>query len=451
MKNGNFSFSFSYNTRRDTVTGCCFNPQARYNTPPLSGSTGKEAVSQHQSFTGATAFAIKAMDTSIQNNSDPAQLIEKLNQLYKKHMETPRPSLSQTQRREQNKTGKKLAQCKAGPRRVQPSRKHDQTLLQKKLDNISRKEQQHPWHKEHRAILMAYCRPELAEFIPPEILVLLQELLSSEYSVLKKPSYRLLIKILDNPEELKKVIQNNPELANGRLVNMDKAVFKRESQITKSAMDDKKKNLSPSASCDYSGISFRQAVFPCMTVEATFKNCNFFQASFTGSGISHCDFYGADLTAAYLAECSITNCDFSSATLTDVNFGGVESILYYPKKDRCFSETITLLSSAILHYSSNHGDALPLRSLAYMLLENTRLKEAEAVYDELVRRRQTELIDFLRLGLKYLDMIRELVTKNVNIKHSWPGKPLPGCKKAGERPAITKGRNIITTDSSSWP
>ena len=342
----------------------------------------------------------EAMDTSIRENSDPKQQIEELNQLYTKHMEKSPPPLSQTQCRKKNQTEKNLAQCKEGSRQVQLSHQHELKRLQKNLDSIDRQEQLHPWHKEERVILMAYCKSELATFIPLDIISLLRDLLSSENSVLE-PKNRLLIRLLNDDKELITVIENNPKLAEGTLDNMGKVVFQHECWL-----------VSPDAYSTplfkmeghYSGISFKEATFPSMTIHATFRDCDFSNADFTGTYFSDCDFRGANFTAACFAKCTIISCNFDQATLTGANFSDLGLIMYTTAKDENFSNTVRLLYQAIIKYTrgdNSHQAASALRSLAYMLLGGKQLEKAEEVFDELVRRQQAKITDFFRIGRHY--------------------------------------------------
>ena len=389
----------------------------------------------------------EAMDTSTQN-SDPAQLIEKLNQLHKKHKETPMPSLSQIQRYEKNQAEKSLAQCRKGPRREQLSRKHKQKVLQKKLDSINQRGQQHPWYKKYHTILMAYCQPELAKFIPSEILESLFDLLISKYSILK-PSRRLLISRLRSIEELRKIIKNNPDLARGCLVNMDGVVFEKQSRIFSSDMCTAKKlgmeYESSAALCDYSGISFKKATFPYMIIRATFRNCNFSHADFTGSYITECDFHGADLTAACLEESCIISCDLHKSTLANIDFKEVGIIRYEQEKSRCLPKTIALLAQTILDYSNgsdHHLAARVLRMLADIFLTNDKPEKAEEVYDELLRRQQAEVDDFVNMGQYYMLAARALNEENHENKARLIEKAIARLQKGWRETSNNTGATI---------
>ena len=287
----------------------------------------------------------------------------------------------------------------------------------------------HTADKETDKILMGYCQDDLAGHIPTDKLELLQDLLSSERSVLK-PSLRHLISILDSPEDMRKIIKNNPNLATGTLANMDEVVFKAQSNILPLRINSTKgiaiAGESSSVLCDssglylvhdYSDISFKKAEFPCMQMRAIFRRCDFSQANFFGSVLIDCDFRGSNFTKALMQKGAIQHCDFHGATLTDVDFGYTRCITYSDKDEKCFANTINLLFNAVIAYSRREENDRPagtkaLESLALMFTDRKQLKEARAVYDELLQRRDTRLSDFNNLGYAYLNAIGDLSEKD---------------------------------------
>ena len=338
------------------------------------------------------------MDISPQHSSQ--QQIEELDEQYAAYMGMGFSSFSGAVRKEKNKIKQELSRF--GGNKVPLKAQHGKINLQKRLALIEQLEQQ---DKQASEILMAYCKPELAYLISPDKLKLLQDLLSSEYSVLTTPSLRLLISRLKTPDELRKVIYNNPNLALGTLANMDEVAFKSQSQISphvKFTAGDLEMGL------NYTNISFQNTVFSDMQIRATFKNCNFSHADFSGSALLQCDFCEANLTGTCFAHCTIMNCDFYQATLTGGNLDSA-SITYQPKQGRCFSETITLLAQAIFEQSEKNNDyqrtASTLRSLAYALLESQQLEKAQAVYSKLAQGQQATTTDFVNIGQAYLNRI----------------------------------------------
>ena len=281
----------------------------------------------------------------------------------------------------------------------------------------------HTADKETDKILMGYCQSELADLISSDKLKLLQDLLSSECSILK-PSLRHLISILDSPEQIRTIIKNNPNLATGTLSNMDGVVFKRFSEILPLRMNSTKDitiaGESSSVLCDssdprpvhdYSDISFKKAEFQYIFMQATFRRCDFSRANFFGSVLTNCDFSGSNFTEAAIQKGVIEHCDFHGATLTEVDFAHICSIAYSYKDEKSFANTINLLSKAIIAYSRKEKDDRPagtaaLQSLGQMLINCKQLKEARAVYDELLQRRDTELSNFVNLGHEYLTAIK---------------------------------------------
>ena len=345
---------------------------------------------------------IEAMDTSTPEDSAPLRRIKELEKEYRDQMSaTDRPLYSTTtQHPEKKKSEKGLKQYQKGPR-LPLKQQRGQSKPQKKPDSIT---DRHPWDEKHDEILMSYCKPELAEHIPRDKLMLLKDLMSSENSVLE-PQNRLLILLLNDDKELRKVIENNPDLAGGTLDNMDKVVFQSGACLK---MNTAKRlriaGKSSAAICDYSAISFKEASFQNMSVKAIFRDCDFTHADFTGTNILECDFHGANLTAACFTKCWISRCNFDEANLTDIDFGGVRYLLYPKGENRDFSNTVSLLSQAITQYSSkdnNHQTASALRLLANMLTTRKLWQKAEGLYDELAQRQQAKAADFLRLGNQY--------------------------------------------------
>ena len=351
----------------------------------------------------------EAMDASTQDSS-PAQRIRELDQLYNKHKETGPPSLSHAQLLKKNKVEESLAQYREGSREVQKSNQHELRRLQAMLVHFNREEQQHPWYKKHRAILMAYCKPELATLIPPEIIELLKDLLISEDSVLNSAQCRL-INILNSTEDFRKVIKNNRDLDQGKLTNMNGVVFKHACSL-----------ISPydyraigGVQNDYSDISFQSATFPSMHISVTFTRCDFSHANFTGTdftGINytdtdflHCNFHGANFTDTCFTKCTISCCNFDQATLKNVNFSDLGHLNCHKLEGENLSNTIDLLYQAIIEYigrDNSHRTASALRSLAHILRDNKQLEKAEEVYSELIQRQQAKISDFIEIGQYYL-------------------------------------------------
>ena len=292
-------------------------------------------------------------------------------------------------------------------------------LKKKKIDHTLT---QHTAYKETDKILMGYCQSELADLISSDKLKLLQDLLSSERSVLEPP-LRHLISILDSPEEIRKVIKNNPVLALGTLVNMDEVVFKRRSKILSFIIKTEEDIQIIGESCSvihhssdfhliykYSGISFKDAQFPGMTIEAIFERCDFSRAHFINAAITGCDFQESNFTGAVITKGHIRNCDFHEAILTDVDFGNTQYIIYSDKSDKCFENTVNLLFNAIIAYSKREKNDKPavttaLRSLAQMLMNRKQPEKASAVYDELLEKQDLQIPDFVHLGQAYVDAI----------------------------------------------
>ena len=342
----------------------------------------------------------KPMDTSTQHSSQ--QQVEELDEQYAAYIGIGFSPFSRAVFEEKREIIKRLSRLEGD--KVPLKEQREKTNLQTRLALLNQLEQQ---DKQANEALMAYCKPELADFISSDKLTLLQDLLSSEYSVLP-PSLRLLISRLKTPDELRKVIENNPNLARGTLDNMDRVVFKRQSQISPNVeftAGDLEMGL------DYTNISFQNTVFSGVTIRATFKNCNFSHARFTGSEFLQCDFCEANLTGTCFAHCIIKNCNFHQATLTGMDFGnlGLTCITYKPEQGRCFAETITLLAQVIFEQGEKNNDyqstASTLRSLAYTLLESQQLEKAQAVYSKLAQGKQATTTDFVNIGRAYLDRI----------------------------------------------
>ena len=347
-------------------------------------------------------------------DSYSVQQIEELNRQYRAHINLGPPSLSREQCVKRNQLEKEMGEYSS----AQPDQQFSKAELREQLDVINHQEQAQmsPWHKKHHLILMVYHHSELVELIPADILQSLQNRLISEHSLLDLPR-RLLIKILDSPEEMKKVIKNNPDLARGDLVNMDGVAFNNGAKINRGNLSTvgysrKEKCKDVAYTCDYSGISFKEATFPCMKItEATFSQCHFSEANFTGSEFLDCDFSRSDLTAACFAECSIKRCNFHEATLTDIDVRDIKKISYLLTGTKDYSEWVAPLSHAILEYgkkNNDHRSALPMRLLAGMLLTNRLPKESEEVCDELVQQNHAEITDLQLIGDTYLDEINTL-------------------------------------------
>ncbi|USE38839.1 pentapeptide repeat-containing protein [Endozoicomonas sp. SCSIO W0465] len=320
---------------------------------------------------------------------------------------------------------------------------HQAKMLQK-LNVCNRSGKPNLKDQHLQSILKGCCKPELARLIPDDMLNLLASWLGSPCSILE-PSRQELIKQLSSPEELRKVIQNNPYLASGNLYNMDDVVFKKGAELPSSDIADNKRlreelNLSKSP-CDYSGMSFRGASFPEIYIQdASFRNCDLSNADFTGSRFLSCDFSGADLTAACLGKCSITYCDLNKTTLTYADFGDIEYLSF--DNDRS-SKTIDLLSGALAEYSKRTNDdqaAQIIRARARMLLASGRREEAEAVYEELIHRQRMEIDDFWLLGESYLESADKLDEDNQKGKAQLAEKAV-ACFQKGWRVTDNPGDN----------
>ncbi len=332
---------------------------------------------------------------------------------------------------------KKLKQLKSGSDndvRLTKCERSRCAKLQRELDALTHGDRLDLSDKGLQNILTSCCKPELARLIPDDMLDLLKSWLGSSYSILE-PSRRELIKVLSNPWELRKILQNNPHLAGGDLYIMDDVVFESGSRLSASDphidWELREELKLPQASRDYSGMSFKRVTFPAMRLEANFRNCDMSYADFTESKLFCSDFYGADLTAACLSKCTITWCDFHKATLIGVDFSGIEYLTFLRHEQ--FSKTIELLSQALAEYSRRKsGDqaALTMRARARMLLENKRLEEAEAAYDELMQRNSMEVIDFWQLGHSYLESADRLNDKDKERKAHLAEKAV-GCFREG--------------------
>ena len=429
----------SLQSRTAEVTSGCESPSLQSRTAEVTSGCESPSLQSGKA---------EVMDASTQDSS-PAQRIRELDQLYNKHKETGPPSLSRAQHLKKKKVEESLAQYREGPREVQKSHQHELQRLQKELDHLNREEQQHPWYKKHRAILMAYCKPELATLIPPEIIELLQDLLISEDSILNSAQCSL-INILNSTEDFRKVIKNNRDLDKGKLTNMNGVVFKHACSLT-SPFDC---HIPFAEEGDYSDISFQSATFPSMHISAIFSRCDFSHANFTGTNFAgtefagtefigtefiHCDFRKANFTGTCFTKCWISCCNFDQATLKDVDFSDLGFMVYNTTKGENLSNTIDLLYQAIIEYTgrdTSHRTAAALRSLVHILQDNKQPEKAEEVYGELLQRQQAEIADFMRMGEYYL---RAAFTVGDEKKTQMTGKGIAWLQKGWQKTSDTPG------------
>ncbi len=223
---------------------------------------------------------------------------------------------------------------------------HVQELLEERKQQTYREDFSNPVMK---GIMEDCCNLTLASLLPDHLIEAVSRWLKSASSPLSATG-RILVNSLHNPEQCRKLIAHNEDLAKGTLTILDDIHFSIGSRLSPGPGV---QNMGDDKLPDFSRLSFQMANMEFMHLHGLFRQCNFTGAHLLGA-VFCCgsDFHGARFDFACLDNARFTGVDITGTSWEE---SSIDDVYFEGNMQGCGS----LADHLFLHCGSPSQDDVP--------------------------------------------------------------------------------------------